>query len=88
MAQQINLGSLLEQLAQVEDAVSVNSDEDLLLYDRGYIRNHNDQYTELLEAYVDNAKKTLEQKKLYKNIFSGDVLVRWVLCCLCLLLYC
>ena len=42
------------------------------------MKNHNENYTELLNAYVDNANKSLKNKRSFKSIF-------FTICCIIML---
>lgn len=51
------------------DAVQVSTDSDLSELDTGYLSHHNDDYSALLDIYVENARHSLNDKRQYKKIF-------------------
>lgn len=58
-----------ELLEKQTGTVPVASDEDLQSLEAGYLVQHNQQYTDLLNCYVENAKKSLDDKRKWKSIF-------------------
>lgn len=66
---------LQEELFSEEGTIQVVSDEELESYDKGYLVGHNQQYSKLLETYVANAKKALEEKCLYKRVFFWGCMI-------------
>ncbi|MBO5485020.1 MAG: hypothetical protein J6K58_06870 [Lachnospiraceae bacterium] len=59
-----------------ENVRSLSSDKDLRAHDKKSLADHNEQYTRLLEAYVDNTKSSMKFKEYKKyDIFDLSMIL-------------
>lgn len=65
----------LEYLNGINPDNEVTTDESLKQNDEKHIKDHNQQYTELLKCYVDNISKTLRIKYRFKVVFFSFIMI-------------
>lgn len=61
--------ALNEMLSEIPEYININSDQELIDFDKEYLSNHNNLYSNLLEVYVKNAELSLLNKRRFKSIF-------------------
>lgn len=74
-----NSENYIEELTRIRDTIPVETDDAMEKSDKSYIRVHNNNYTKLLDSYVTNASKSLEQKRTFKKIFFWGCVITMVL---------